>query len=33
MISEVFEEGGSKIGLATMAEFAVAFVLGQLGGI
>lgn len=33
MISEVFEEGGSKIGLATTAEFAVAFVLGQLGGI
>jgi ZIP family zinc transporter len=32
MIPEAFEEGGSKIGLATMAGFAVAFVLGRLGG-
>jgi hypothetical protein len=32
MIPEVFEEGGSKIGLAAMAGFAVAFVLGRLGG-
>jgi ZIP family zinc transporter len=32
MIPESFEEGGSKIGLAAMAGFAVAFVLGRLGG-
>jgi zinc transporter, ZIP family len=33
MIPEAFEEGGeSKIGLATMAGFAVAFVLGRVGG-
>lgn len=32
MIPEAFEEGGSKIGLATMAGFALAFVLGRLGG-
>ena len=32
MIPEAFEEGGSKIGLAAMAGFAVAFVLGRLGG-
>jgi zinc transporter, ZIP family len=32
MIPEAFEEGGSKIGLATMAGFAVAFVLGRIGG-
>src|SRR5919206_751611 len=32
MIPESFEEGGSKIGLATMAGFAVAFALGRLGG-
>src|SRR5919199_1737840 len=32
MIPEAFEEGGSKIGMATMAGFAVAFVLGRLGG-
>jgi zinc transporter, ZIP family len=32
MIPEAFEEGGeSKIGLATMAGFAVAFVLGRVG--
>jgi ZIP family zinc transporter len=32
MIPEAFEEGGSKVGLATMAGFAVAFVLGRVGG-
>ncbi len=32
MIPEAFEEGGSKIGLAAMAGFAVAFILGRLGG-
>jgi ZIP family zinc transporter len=32
MIPEEFEEGGSKIGLATMAGFAVAFILGRIGG-
>jgi ZIP family zinc transporter len=32
MIPEAFEEGGSKIGLAVMAGFTVAFVLGRLGG-
>jgi ZIP family zinc transporter len=34
MIPEAFEEGGgeSKIGLATMAGFALAFVLGRIGG-
>ncbi|MFL6425244.1 MAG: ZIP family metal transporter [Nitrososphaeraceae archaeon] len=33
MIPEAFEEGGeSKVGLATMAGFAIAFVLGRLGG-
>jgi zinc transporter, ZIP family len=32
MIPEAFEEGGGKIGLATMAGFAIAFVLGRLGG-
>jgi zinc transporter, ZIP family len=33
MIPEAFEEGGeSKIGLATMAGFAVAFILGRVGG-
>jgi ZIP family zinc transporter len=31
MIPEAFEEGGSKIGLAAMAGFVVAFVLGRLG--
>jgi zinc transporter, ZIP family len=31
MIPEAFEEGGSKIGLATMAGFTIAFVLGRLG--
>jgi len=32
MIPEAFKEGGSKIGLAAMAGFTVAFVLGRLGG-
>ena len=32
MIPESFEEGGSNIGLAAMAGFAVAFILGRLGG-
>jgi ZIP family zinc transporter len=32
MIPEAFEKGGSVIGLATMAGFAIAFVLGKLGG-
>lgn len=31
MIPEAFEEGGSKIGLAAMAGFAIAFVLGRTG--
>jgi len=32
MIPEAFKEGGSKIGLAAMAGFAVAFILGRIGG-
>jgi zinc transporter, ZIP family len=32
MIPEAFEEGGSKIGLAAMAGFVIAFVLGRIGG-
>jgi ZIP family zinc transporter len=33
MIPEAFEEGGeSKIGLAAMAGFVVAFILGRMGG-
>jgi zinc transporter, ZIP family len=32
MIPEAFEEGGSKIGLAVMAGFTIAFILGRLGG-
>jgi zinc transporter, ZIP family len=32
MIPEAFEEGGSKIGLAAMAGFAIAFVFGRVGG-
>jgi ZIP family zinc transporter len=32
MIPEAFEEGGSKMGLAAMAGFAIAFILGRLGG-
>jgi ZIP family zinc transporter len=31
MIPEAFEEGGSKIGLAAMAGFTIAFVFGRLG--
>jgi ZIP family zinc transporter len=31
MIPEAFEEGGSRIGLAAMAGFAIAFILGRLG--
>jgi zinc transporter, ZIP family len=30
MIPEAFEEGGSKIGLAAMAGFVIAFVLGRI---
>jgi ZIP family zinc transporter len=30
MMPEAFEEGGSKIGLATMAGFAIAFILGRI---
>ena len=32
MIPEAFEEGGSRIGLAAMAGFAIAFILGRVGG-
>lgn len=32
MIPEAFEEGGSRIGLAAMSGFAIAFILGRLGG-
>jgi zinc transporter, ZIP family len=32
MIPKAFEEDGSKTGLAAMAGFAIAFVLGRLGG-
>jgi zinc transporter, ZIP family len=32
MIPEAFEEGGSKTGLAAMAGFTIAFILGRLGG-
>jgi zinc transporter, ZIP family len=32
MIPEAFEEGGSKIGLAAMAGFTIAFILGRLDG-
>ena len=32
MIPEAFEEGGSKIGLAAMAGFVIAFILGRIGG-
>ena len=31
MIPEAFEEGGSRIGLAAMVGFAIAFILGRLG--
>jgi zinc transporter, ZIP family len=32
MIPEAYEEGGMKIGIATMVGFAVAFVLGKMEG-
>jgi zinc transporter, ZIP family len=32
MIPEAFKEGGSKIGLAAMAGFTIAFILGRIGG-
>lgn len=32
MIPEAFDKGGSAIGLATMAGFAIAFILGKVGG-
>lgn len=32
MIPEAFEKGGSTVGLATMTGFAVAFILGRMGG-
>jgi zinc transporter, ZIP family len=32
MIPEAFEEGGSRIGLAAMAGFVIAFILGRIGG-
>ncbi len=32
MIPEAFKEGGSRIGLAALAGFAIAFMLGRLGG-
>jgi zinc transporter, ZIP family len=31
MMPEAFEQGGSKIGLATVVGFATAFTLGTLG--
>jgi ZIP family zinc transporter len=31
MIPEAFDQGGSKIGLATMAGFVLAFILGRVG--
>jgi ZIP family zinc transporter len=31
MMPEAFKQGGSKIGLATVAGFATAFTLGTLG--
>ena len=31
MIPEAFDEGGSKIGLAAMAGFVIAFILGRIG--
>jgi zinc transporter, ZIP family len=31
MIPEAYEEGGMKIGIATMIGFVVAFILGKLG--
>jgi ZIP family zinc transporter len=32
MIPEAYEEGGMKIGIATMIGFGVAFILGKMGG-
>lgn len=32
MIPVAFEEGGSKVGIATLAGFAIAFILGRFGG-
>jgi ZIP family zinc transporter len=32
MIPEAYEEGGMKIGIATMVGFVVAFILGKMGG-
>ncbi|HVX02695.1 MAG TPA: hypothetical protein VHA09_06040 [Nitrososphaera sp.] len=32
MIPKAFEKGGSAIGLASLAGFAITFVLGRLGG-
>jgi ZIP family zinc transporter len=32
MIPEAFEEGGSRIGLAAMTGFAIAFILRRMGG-
>lgn len=32
MIPEAFEEGGMKIGIATMLGFGIAFILGKLNG-
>jgi zinc transporter, ZIP family len=32
MIPEAFQEGGSRIGLAAMAGFVIAFILGRIGG-
>jgi hypothetical protein len=30
MIPEAFQEGGSRIGLAAMAGFTIAFILGRI---
>jgi ZIP family zinc transporter len=32
MVPEAHAEGGSRIGIATMAGFAIAFILGRLEG-
>jgi len=32
MIPEAYQEGGMKIGIATMIGFVVAFILGKIGG-
>ena len=31
MIPEAYEEGGMRVGIATMIGFVVAFVLGKIG--